>query len=85
MNNEKARKKEAERTLKRIKGTLNQLEEDERRQIASLSDNEEFQRMKRILESGYSHDQPSFFKRIQLILWHPIFLIIALLLFMVDI
>ena len=81
MDDEEARQKEAERTLNRIKGTLHHLEDGSAWE-EPITDNEEFQRMKQLIESGYSHTQPGrldkFRKRISKPII-PVLLIIAIL------
>lgn len=79
MDKEKSRRKEAERTLERIKGTLNHLEDGSA--FKDPLENQEFQRMKSLIESGYSHSHPSLFKRLLILLRHPIFLALFILLF----
>ena len=56
MDEEEARQKEAERTLKRIKGTLHHLDDGSAWE-EPISDNEEYQRMKKLVQSGYSHNR----------------------------
>jgi hypothetical protein len=82
MDNEEARQKEAERTLQRIKGTLNHLE-DGSAWHDPFTVNQEFQRMKKLVESGYSHNQPGFLKRLNSLIRGSatmVLLIIAILL-----
>jgi len=84
MDKEEARQKEAERTLKRIKATLNQLEDGSAWQDP-VSENEEIQRMKKLLESGYSHDRPGLLKRLSLLVSRPAFLALLITVILVFI
>jgi hypothetical protein len=82
MNEEEARQKEAERTLKRIKGTLHHLEDGSAWEDP-LSSNKEFQRMKRLIESGYSHQRNSPVSRLLSWIRSPLAVILLIVLLLI--
>ncbi|MCG6937956.1 MAG: hypothetical protein LJE83_07245 [Gammaproteobacteria bacterium] len=82
MNKEEARQKEAERTLKRIKGTLHHLNDGSAWEDP-ISENEEFQRMKQLVQAGYSHDQPNPINRLKSLVKRPASLILLIIIFLV--
>lgn len=75
---EEARRKEAERTLHRIKGTLKHLE-DGSAWDDPVTENEEILRIKKLIESGYSHEQPGLFNRLYSLASRPVFLVSLLI------
>jgi hypothetical protein len=83
MDEEKARKKEAKRTLNRIKSTLSKLEDGSG--FASknaLEKSEEYQRMKELLEHGYAHNKPGPIKQILILIRHPVFVVFLIIVFL---
>lgn len=85
MDGDKARQKEARRTLKRIKGTLSKLGQGEGN-ASDLEESEEYRRMKDLLEHGYAHNKPKPAWLALVLLRHPVFFVVTvtlvLLLFM---
>ncbi len=79
MDEEKARQKEARRTLNRIKSTLSKLEDGSTSEDA-LEESEEYQRMKELLEHGYAHNKPGQIQRLLILLRHPVFFVTGLIL-----
>lgn len=77
VDEEKARRKEAKRTLKRIKGTLKKLDDDSA--WKDPLDSEEFEWMKNLIESGYQHNRPSLFQRMLVLIRHPILLVFLIM------
>jgi hypothetical protein len=80
LDKDKARRKEAKRTLKRLKGTLRYLEEGKVWEDPLQS--EEFQRMKGLIESGYSAGHSNLIQRLLTLIRHPIFLLMLVVLVM---
>jgi hypothetical protein len=79
VDKDKARQKEAKRTLNRIKGTLDYLQGDSNGEIPE-QESKEFKRMKNLLEYGYTRNSPGLIQRIKLLIVHPIFLVLIILL-----
>jgi hypothetical protein len=77
VDKDEARRKEAERTLKRIKGTLHHLEDGSAWEDPLQS--EEFQRMKGLIESGYTRQRPGLSQRLLTLLRHPVFLLLLVI------
>ena len=77
MDEEKARKKEARRTLNRIKSTLRKVEQDP---AAGLEKTQEYQRMKDLLEHGYAHRKPGQIQYLLILLRHPVFFVTGIIL-----
>lgn len=78
MDENKARRKEAERTLKRIRGTLNHLEDGSAWEDP-LAQNKEYQRMKSLIQHGYTRNSAGPAKRLLLLIRYPVFLLFLVL------
>jgi hypothetical protein len=78
VDEEKARQKEAKRTLDRIRRTLNNVQ-DESGNRPAVEESKEYRRMKDLLEHGYSHNKPGLLEQILILIKHPVFLVFLVL------
>ncbi len=78
MDKDRARQKEAKRTLNRIRGTLNILQQDSAPEEA-VEDTEEYRHMKDLLEHGYSHNKPGLITQFLVLIKHPVFLVLLII------
>lgn len=79
MDKEKARQKEARRTLNRIRGTLNSVHQDAKHSRA-VEDTQEYRHMKDLLEHGYAHNKPGPLKQFLILIKHPVFAVFVIIL-----
>ena len=79
MDDDKALRKEAQRTLKRIKDTLSTLQHSSADR-GEIKDTEEFQRMKDLLDHGYAHNKPCLIQQLVILLRHPVSFVTGIIL-----
>lgn len=82
MDKDEARQKEAERTLKRIKSTLHHLEDGSAWED-SITEKEEIKRMRRLIESGYSHDNTGPLNWLSTVVKRPVFIALLIVIMLV--